>query len=341
MLDAEGLAGHPGADDVGVVAAADRGEGAGGVDAGVEQGLPVEAEAGHLAAGELRAQPAEGLGVLVDDRDAVADLLQPAGDGGADASAAHHDHVHEELPAGSRRAGAVRRAYRREATPGTRPPRRRDRRDIPLPGGARRRGARHGAGDVRTIAAVPSLSDLGQLPKRLVLGRPVRSDRAGESLLPKRLALPIFASDALSSVAYATQEILIILTLGGTAYLYLAPWLAAGVVVLLITVVLSYRQVVHAYPSGGGDYEVAMKNHGQFAALVVASALLTDYVLTVAVSVSSGTDNIISAFPVAQPAPRADRRRAGRRCWRRRTCAACGSRARRSPSRPTCSPPAS
>src|SRR3954463_1461650 len=103
---------------------------------------------------------------------------------------------------------------------------------------------------------VPSLSDLGQLPKRLVLGRPVRSDRAGESLLPKRLALPIFASDALSSVAYATQEILIILTLGGLAYLYLAPWLAAGVVVLLITVVLSYRQVVHAYPSGGGDYEV-------------------------------------------------------------------------------------
>jgi amino acid transporter len=125
----------------------------------------------------------------------------------------------------------------------------------------------------------------------------VRSDRVGESLLPKRLALPIFASDALSSVAYATQEVLIVLTLGGTAFLYLTPWLAAAVIVLLTVVVLSYRQVVHAYPSGGGDYEVAMKNHGQFAALVVASALLTDYVLTVAVSVSSGTDNIISAFP--------------------------------------------
>src|ERR671928_26785 len=153
------------------------------------------------------------------------------------------------------------------------------------------------SGPSRRNASVPSLSDLGQLPKRLVLGRPVRSDRVGESLLSKRLALPIFASDALSSVAYATQEILIILTLGGVAYLYLAPWLAVAVVVLLITVVLSYRQVVYAYPSGGGDYEVAMKNHGQFAALVVASALLTDYVLTVAVSVSSGTDNIISAFP--------------------------------------------
>ncbi|MGR7026569.1 APC family permease [Geodermatophilus sp. URMC 62] len=144
---------------------------------------------------------------------------------------------------------------------------------------------------------MPSLSDLGQLPKRLVLGRPVRSDRSGESLLPKSLALPIFASDPLSSVAYATQEILIVLTLAGTAFLFLAPWLAVVVVLLLATVVLSYRQVVHAYPSGGGDYEVAMKNHGQFAGLTVASALLVDYVLTVAVSVSSGTDNIISAFP--------------------------------------------
>jgi len=154
-----------------------------------------------------------------------------------------------------------------------------------------------GAAQVRTIAAVPTLSDLGHLPKRLVLGRAVRSDRLGESLLPKRYALPIFASDPLSSVAYATQEILLVLTLAGTAFLYLAPWLAVGVVLLLVTVVLSYRQVVHAYPSGGGDYEVAMKNHGQFAALVVASALLVDYVLTVAVSVSAGTDNIISAFP--------------------------------------------
>ena len=125
----------------------------------------------------------------------------------------------------------------------------------------------------------------------------MRSDRLGESLLPKRLALPIFASDPLSSVAYATQEILIVLTLAGTAFLFLAPWLAVAVVLLLGTVVLSYRQVVRAYPSGGGDYEVAMKNHGQFAGLTVASALLVDYVLTVAVSVSSGTDNIISAFP--------------------------------------------
>jgi amino acid transporter len=170
-------------------------------------------------------------------------------------------------------------------------------RETTHPPGGRVGAAPHRGPGVRTIAAVPSLSDLGQLPKRLVLGRPVRSDRSGESLLPKSLALPIFASDPLSSVAYATQEILIVLTLAGTAFLFLAPWLAVVVVLLLATVVLSYRQVVHAYPSGGGDYEVAMKNHGQFAGLTVASALLVDYVLTVAVSVSSGTDNIISAFP--------------------------------------------
>jgi amino acid transporter len=135
------------------------------------------------------------------------------------------------------------------------------------------------------------------MPKRLLVGRPVRSDRLGETLLPKRLALPIFASDPLSSVTYATQEMLVVLTLGGLAYLYLTPWLAAGVVLLLVTVVASYRQLVRAYPSGGGDYEVAMTNLGQTAGVVVASALLIDYVLTVAVSVSAGVDNIIAAFP--------------------------------------------
>ncbi|MCU1690210.1 MAG: amino acid transporter [Pseudonocardiales bacterium] len=136
-----------------------------------------------------------------------------------------------------------------------------------------------------------------RITKRLIIGRPVNSDSVGHTLLPKRLALPIFASDPLSSVAYATQEILIVLTLAGTAYLYLAPWLAAGVVVLLVTVVASYRQLVKAYPSGGGDYEVASKNLGRPAGVIVAGALLVDYVMTVAVSVSSGVDNMISAVP--------------------------------------------
>ncbi|MCG6497365.1 APC family permease [Kitasatospora sp. A2-31] len=125
----------------------------------------------------------------------------------------------------------------------------------------------------------------------------MRSEELGETLLPKRLALPIFASDPLSSVAYATQEILLVLTVGGTAFLYLTPWVAAGVVALMAVVVMSYRQVVHAYPSGGGSYEVVSRNLGANSGLVVAASLLVDYVMTVAVSVASGVDNIISALP--------------------------------------------
>ena len=137
--------------------------------------------------------------------------------------------------------------------------------------------------------------------KRLLVGRPFRSDSLGHTLLSKRIALPVFASDPLSSVAYATQEILLILTLGGVAYLHLTPWVGAGVVVLLAVVVLSYRQVVRAYPSGGGSYEVASKNLGAGAGLLVAAALLVDYVMTVAVSVAAGVDNIISALPALNP----------------------------------------
>ena len=135
----------------------------------------------------------------------------------------------------------------------------------------------------------------------MVVGRPFRSDSLGHTLLSKRIALPVFASDPLSSVAYATQEILLILTLGGLAYLHLAPWVAAGVVVLLAVVVLSYRQVVRAYPSGGGSYEVASRNLGAGAGLLVAAALLVDYVMTVAVSVAAGVDNVISALPGLNP----------------------------------------
>ncbi|WKU47908.1 APC family permease [Streptomyces sp. VNUA116] len=135
------------------------------------------------------------------------------------------------------------------------------------------------------------------LLKRLAIGRAMRSEELHETLLPKRLALPIFASDPLSSVAYATQEILLVLTLGGLAYLHFTPWIAAAVVALMAVVVLSYRQVVHAYPSGGGSYEVVSSNLGASAGLVVAASLLVDYVMTVAVSVASGVDNIISALP--------------------------------------------
>ncbi|GAA2980552.1 APC family permease [Microbacterium terrae] len=140
------------------------------------------------------------------------------------------------------------------------------------------------------------------MAKRLIIGEPLTSEALDEQLLPKRRALPIFASDALSSVAYAPQELLMILLIGGTAFLALSPWVAAGVVLLLIVVVVSYRQLIKAYPSGGGDYEVARTNLGEVPGVVVASALLVDYVLTVAVSVASGVDNIISAIPGLDPA---------------------------------------
>ncbi|WP_307172707.1 APC family permease [Streptomyces sp. B3I7] len=130
-----------------------------------------------------------------------------------------------------------------------------------------------------------------------MVGRALRSSELGEALLPKRVALPIFASDPLSSVAYATQEILLVLTLGGLAYVHFTPWIAVAVVVLMTVVVLSYQQVVRAYPSGGGSYGVVSANLGENAGLVVGAALLVDYVMTVAVSVASGVDNIVSAVP--------------------------------------------
>ncbi|MGB2838800.1 MAG: APC family permease [Actinomycetes bacterium] len=135
--------------------------------------------------------------------------------------------------------------------------------------------------------------------KRALVGRPQSSAKLSDTLLPKRIALPVFASDALSSNAYATQEILLVLSLGGLSLFHFAPWVAAGVVLVFFVVVASYRQNVHAYPSGGGDYENVSANLGPNAGVVVASALLVDYVMTVAVSIAAAVDNIGSAF---QPA---------------------------------------
>jgi amino acid transporter len=138
---------------------------------------------------------------------------------------------------------------------------------------------------------------VGDVSKRILLGRKLRSSQLGETLLPKRIALPVFASDALSSVAYAPDEVFIMLGLAG-ASTYLWSWkIGIAVAVVMLTVVASYRQNVHAYPSGGGDYEVATVNLGQTAGVTVASALLVDYVLTVAVSVSSGVQNAAGALP--------------------------------------------
>ncbi len=136
---------------------------------------------------------------------------------------------------------------------------------------------------------------IGDIGKRLLVGRKLRSAQLGETLLPKRIALPVFASDALSSVAYAPDEILLTLSIAGVSA-YAWSWkIAIMVAVVMLTVIASYRQNVHAYPSGGGDYEVATVNLGKTAGLVVAAALLVDYVLTVAVSISSGVQNAASA----------------------------------------------
>ncbi len=133
--------------------------------------------------------------------------------------------------------------------------------------------------------------------RRLLLGERLPTERAIHQRLAKVLALPVFASDAISSSAYATEEILLALVVAGAAGLDLAWWVAVAIAILFTVVAISYRQTVMAYPSGGGAYIVAHENIGVSAGLIAAAALLTDYVLTVAVSVAAGIAAIISAFP--------------------------------------------
>lgn len=159
----------------------------------------------------------------------------------------------------------------------------------------------------RTAAGAPahprapaSLHDMPELLKRALVGRPLASDRMAATLLPKRIALPVFASDALSSVAYAPDEILLTLSLAGMSAVTLSPWVGAAVVLVMMAVIASYRQTVRAYPSGGGGYAVVRENLGSRAGLVVASALLVDYVLTVAVSVSSAMQYLAATVPAAR-----------------------------------------
>lgn len=133
--------------------------------------------------------------------------------------------------------------------------------------------------------------------KRVLVGRKLSNAQLGETLLPKRIALPVFASDALSSVAYAPDEILIMLSVAGISGFTFSWEIGVAVAVVMCVVILSYRQAVYAYPNGGGDYEVARHNLGKSWSLIVASALLVDYVLTVAVSVSSGVQNATAMIP--------------------------------------------
>ena len=144
-------------------------------------------------------------------------------------------------------------------------------------------------------------SDSGEstydLMKRVLVGRRMASSRLEHTLLPKVLALPVFSSDALSSVAYATEEILRVLLVASAASAALVMPVSFAIAALMIIVVLSYRQTVRAYPNGGGAYIVSKDNLGVFPGLLAAAALLVDYVLTVSVSVVAGVFAIVSAVP--------------------------------------------
>jgi len=133
--------------------------------------------------------------------------------------------------------------------------------------------------------------------KRLIVGAPMPLAQARHERLSKTVALAVFSSDAMSSVAYATEEILLILVLAGTAAAHLTVPIALAIAGLLVVVSVSYQQTIHAYPSGGGSYIVARANLGSTAGLVAAGALLIDYVLTVSVSVAAGVAALTSAVP--------------------------------------------
>ena len=137
--------------------------------------------------------------------------------------------------------------------------------------------------------------------RRVLFGPALSSEVEMHERLSKKVALPVFASDALSSTAYATEEILLVLVVAGAMYLSLAIPIALAITVLLVIVVLSYRQTVKAYPGGGSSYIVASENLGPAMGLLAAAAILSDYVLTVAVSISAGTRAIISALPFLGP----------------------------------------
>jgi amino acid transporter len=137
--------------------------------------------------------------------------------------------------------------------------------------------------------------------QNVLFGRPLPTADAPNETIGKLVGLAVFASDALSSTAYATQEILVILAFAGAAAFGYAVPISIAIVLLMVIVVISYEQTIHAYPNGGGAYIVARENLGEIPAQAAGAALLTDYILTVAVSISSGVAQVVSAFPVLFP----------------------------------------
>ncbi len=189
----------------------------------------------------------------------------------------------------------------RKALPGRKPGDRRVRVDRP-----QARYFRYEAPGVLSakLAAEEPATPLGAAlarTRRALFGNPLRSEADITERLPKWKALPVFSSDAMSSVAYGPEAAMYTLLAAGTiAFAWLMPVMGVILVVLLL-ITLSYRQTIRAYPNGGGSYIVAHANLGELPGLIAAAALLTDYVLTVAVSVSSGVFNLASAFPVLGP----------------------------------------
>ena len=155
--------------------------------------------------------------------------------------------------------------------------------------------------DKSTVFQLPHTTHPPRSWRTWLLGRPLSTADAPNQTIGKAVGLAVFASDALSSTAYATQEILVVLALAGTGAFALAVPIGMAIVALLTIVTVSYEQTIHAYPGGGGAYIVARDNLGELPAQTAGAALLTDYILTVAVSVSSGVAQITSAFPALFP----------------------------------------
>src|SRR6266498_706391 len=316
------LPGQPRGDDVGVVAVGHRRERSRPLDPGLAQHVLVEPVAVHLRALEVEAQHPERDFALVDDGDRMAAPFEPGGQLRTDPATTHDHDVHDVsflLSSPSNRTAVS--SGTGECTDGAK-------RTWPIdesgpilggvPEAIRRGGAEEGAEAVSvqagpeldetperpvagTASNVPSqrYQSLGYRGKRVLLGPPLKTSQLVNERITKRVALAVFSSDPISSTAYATEEILRVLVLAAAISLTLPISLAiAG---LLLLLVISYRQVIDAYPSAGGAYVVSRDNFGNVVASVAGAALLIDYILTVAVSVSSGVGNMISAFGPDNP----------------------------------------
>ena len=167
--------------------------------------------------------------------------------------------------------------------------------------------AHAGAGTSRSARAASTW-------RRVLLGAPLNGSAVAHERMRKPVALAILSSDALSSVAYGPEAMLAVLALAGSGALGLSLEISVAIVVLMIAVGLSYRQLIRAYPHGGGSYIVAARNLGELPALIVAGALMTEYVLTVAVSISAGVAAITSAVPSLGTTPSRWASRRSRSC---------------------------